>query len=103
MPVCRTCGQQFQWGNWDGKWVMLEPLVSHAGMDRAYIDEHGTYRADHRDRHPNGESVNVTRLEYRVKSEEVLVHTDESIGEAQDAIASETGWFEKMKGKVTRD
>jgi hypothetical protein len=66
MPYCQGCGGTFQWGFMEGKWVPLEPVESHADMDRTYVDEHGQLRADHRDRHENGVSVNVTRLQMKV-------------------------------------
>lgn len=66
MAACRTCGSQFQWGRVDGTWVPLEPVETHDDMDRTYVDENGVLRADHRDRHPGGASVNATRLDVKI-------------------------------------
>lgn len=71
MPRCNTCGDNFQWGLCDGKWVLLEPVESHDDLDRTFIDENGELRADHRDRHPGGGSINVQRLERKIHVEEV--------------------------------
>lgn len=56
------------WGNFDGRWVPLEPIDRHADLDRTYVDENGELRADHRDRHPGGRSVNVQRLDRKVRA-----------------------------------
>lgn len=69
MAVCNGCGQFFDWGFCDGKWVLLEPIESHDDLDRTYVDENGMLRADHRDRHAGGGTVNVERLTKKVKSE----------------------------------
>lgn len=67
MAICKGCGSKFQWGFCDGKWVPLEPVESHDDMDRTYVDENGTLRADHRDRHDgNVASINVMRLDRKV-------------------------------------
>lgn len=71
MAQCRGCGETFDWGFCDGKWVPLEPVESHDDLDRTYIDEDGELRADHRDRHPHGRSVNVTRLDAKVRADDV--------------------------------
>jgi hypothetical protein len=70
MAICKGCGGQFDWGKQDDKWVLLEPVASHAGMDRVYVDENGELRADHRDRHPGGKTLNVASLDRRVKAED---------------------------------
>lgn len=63
MSFCKNCGHEIDWGFMDGKWVPLEPVASHAEMDRRYVDENGVLRADHRDRHEEGTTtVNVERL-----------------------------------------
>lgn len=102
MATCKGCGAHFQWGFVDGKWVPLEPVETHDDLDKTYVDENGVLRADHRDRHGT-QSVNVMRLDQKVRAEpiDVTAEPDElSVGEAQDAIASETGWFEKMRSKT---
>lgn len=71
MAICKYCGDTFQWGFCDGRWVPLEPAQTHDDMDRTYVDERGELRADHRDRHPGGGSVNVTRLERKVRASDV--------------------------------
>lgn len=71
MATCNGCGAKFEWGRCDGQWVPLEPQATHDGMDRTYVDENGELRADHRDRHPGGGSVNVARLDRKVKSQDV--------------------------------
>lgn len=68
MALCKGCGREFQWGFCDGKWVPLEPIALHEGLDRQYVDENGVLRADHRDRHVGGSSVNVQRLDRAVKA-----------------------------------
>jgi len=75
MATCRNCGGTFTWGNLDGKWVMLEPVETHGDLDRTYVDENGELRADHRDRHPGGSSVNVARLDRKVKADDVAEET----------------------------
>ena len=90
MPFCRTCGQQFQWGWCDDQWVLLEPIESHDDLDKSYMDANGTPRADHRDRHDElGASVNVVRLERRIKADVVVAEDPDPIGddvgEQQDA------------------
>jgi hypothetical protein len=99
MAMCRGCGAAFQWGFCDGKWVPLEPINTHEGMDRAYVDEDGVLRADHRDRHESGATVNVTRLDRKVRAdaaaeretnyEERLLQEMDSVGEAQDTLNAE--------------
>lgn len=71
MPNCRSCGMPFDWGYCDDKWVLLEPTDSHDDLPRTFVDENGELRADHRDRHPGGPTVNVTRLDRKVQVEEV--------------------------------
>lgn len=71
MALCKGCGAEFQWGFCDGKWVPLEPAATHDDMVRTYVDEDGVLRADHRDRHAGGSSVNVQRLDQKVKPEQV--------------------------------
>lgn len=73
MPICRTCGGEFDWGDLgDGKWALLQPIGLDRGMDRRYVDEDGVPRADHRDLHPHaGRTVAVTRLEQRIKAEDI--------------------------------
>jgi hypothetical protein len=71
MPYCNGCGGVFEWGFHDGKWVLLEPAATHDDLDRTYVDENGVLRADHRDRHPRGETVNVERLSNKVKVADV--------------------------------
>lgn len=61
----------FTWGNLDGKWIPLEPVETHGDLDRTYVDEHGELRADHRDRHPGGASVNISRLERKIPADQV--------------------------------
>lgn len=56
MPHCNFCGEAFEWGFCDGKWVLLEPKGSDIGMDLTIVDEDGELRADHRDRHPADKS-----------------------------------------------
>jgi hypothetical protein len=70
MPACNTCGEPFEWG-WDGeRWLPLEPIATHEGLDRTFVDENEVLRADHRDRHQEGMSgVNVTRLQKKVPAE----------------------------------
>ena len=70
MAFCRVCGETFQWGFCDGSWVPLELRETHVDLDRSYVDEFGELRADHRDRHSGGASVNVTRLEHKVAATE---------------------------------
>lgn len=70
MALCRGCGATFQWGYCNGKWIPLEPVESHGDLDRSYVDENGVLRADHRDRHPLGVSVNVKRLDNKVKAQD---------------------------------
>lgn len=73
MALCKGCGATFQWGFCDGKWVPLEPVVSHDDLSRTYVDENGVLRADHRDRHgPDQSSVNVTRLDRKVHPKELV-------------------------------
>jgi hypothetical protein len=71
MATCRGCGDTFDWGFCDGRWVPLEPVETHDDLDRTYVDEDGELRADHRDRHSGGRSVNVARLDRKVRAEEV--------------------------------
>jgi hypothetical protein len=70
MPACNTCGEPFEWG-WDGeRWLPLEPIATHEGLDRTFVDENEVLRADHRDKHQEGMSgVNVTRLQKKVPAE----------------------------------
>jgi hypothetical protein len=63
-----------EWGNQDGKWIPLEPIATHDDLDRSFVDEDGVLRADHRDR-CRGKSVNITRLDKKVKAQEVLPTT----------------------------
>lgn len=71
MAQCKQCGQPMDWGHGDdGRWVPLEPVATHDDLDRTYVDEEGQLRADHRDRHPHGRSVNVTRLSKKVKAKQ---------------------------------
>lgn len=70
MAVCTTCGGSFQWGRSDDRWILLEPIETHDDLDRSYVDENGELRADHRDRHPGGASVNVERLDRKIKAED---------------------------------
>lgn len=71
MPLCTSCGAEFEWGFHDGAWVLLEPIATHADLDRTYVDEDGVLRADHRDRHPRGSTVNVERLDRKVRVADV--------------------------------
>jgi hypothetical protein len=67
---CKQCGEEIDWGSVDGKkWVPLEPIESHDGMDRSFVDENGILRADHRDRHNKNESVSIMRLDKKIKAE----------------------------------
>jgi hypothetical protein len=78
MPACKTCGREFEWGyNQDtGKWVLLEPVATHDDLPRTFLDEDGTLRADHRDRHEKGSSgVNVTRLTKKIPVEMAREHS----------------------------
>jgi hypothetical protein len=72
MPICHSCGEPFDWG-WDAqaqRWLPLEPIATHEGLDRTFVDENEVLRADHRDRHQEGQSgVNVTRLQKKVPAE----------------------------------
>ena len=70
MPICNTCGEPFEWG-WDGeRWLPLEPIATHEGLDRTFVDENEVLRADHRDKHQEGMSgVNITRLQKKVPAE----------------------------------
>jgi len=70
MPACHTCGEPFEWG-WDGeRWMPLEPIATHEGLDRTFVDENEVLRADHRDKHQEGMSgVNITRLAKKVPAE----------------------------------
>lgn len=72
MKTCEGCGLPFEWGFCDGKWVPLEPLATSVGLPRAYVDEDGELRADHRDRPEHdsggyGEVTNLTRLAHKIK------------------------------------
>lgn len=70
----------FTWGNLDGKWIPLEPVETHEDLARTYVDENGELRADHRDRHPDGASVNIERLSRKIPAEEVPdVEVDNSL------------------------
>jgi hypothetical protein len=71
MATCKGCGMPFTWGNLNGKWVPLEPTETHSDLDRTYVDENGELRADHRDRHSGGASVNISRLDRKIPAEQV--------------------------------
>ena len=85
MAICRGCGDEIQWGFCDGRWVPLEPVKSHDDLDRTYVDENGELRADHRDRHDGQASVNVVRLDSKVKVADV--ETEQSIARRFAAAA----------------
>lgn len=80
MATCRTCGSEFQWGRVDGTWVPLEPVTTHDGMDRTYVDENGVLRADHRDRHSGGASVNAIRLDVKVPADKAAEVEQAEVG-----------------------
>lgn len=76
MAHCRNCGDQMQWA-YDqdrGAWVPLVPVGKDTHLDRRFVDENGTLRADHRDYCINGDgaTVNVRRLSKKVRAEDVL-------------------------------
>jgi hypothetical protein len=105
MPFCKNCGKPFEWGWDDGndRWVLLEPVGTDDDLHKSFVDENGNYRADHRDRCNGGvPTVTVQRLRQLIPPGEEgpeVTEPIESVGEAQDAIASETGWFEKMRAR----
>src|SRR5215469_8393006 len=100
MPFCRDCGMPFEWG-WDAegdRWVLLEPIATDADLSKSFVDENGVNRADHRDRCGGGITVSVTRLRKKIPPEVVIEEPEceeviETVGEAQDALADERGWF----------
>ena len=76
MPNCNRCIAPFDWGrDENGSWIPLEPVESHADLDRTYVDENGVARADHRDRHEKGGSgVNVKRLPVKIPAATATEH-----------------------------
>ena len=72
MPYCRTCGEPFDWGyeTTTNRWIPLEPVDTDGDLDKSFVDEDGQLRADHRDR-CRGRSVNVIRLDHKVKVDEL--------------------------------
>ena len=97
MAFCKVCGDVFQWGFCDGQWVPLEPSKTHDDLDKTYVDEFGDLRADHRDRHSGGASVNVTRLEQKVPASE-LAPEPEPVEKGM-AVGKEPGWFARRRAR----
>jgi len=64
MALCKYCGEPFQWGRVEDRWIPLVPTDRHDGLDRAFQDEDGVLRADHRLVCPNhgGGAVRAVRL-----------------------------------------
>lgn len=91
---CKECGKPFQWGFCDQRWVLLEPTETHADLEKSFVDEDGVPRADHRDRHTQLPSINVTRLSRRlpaeISTEPDLDEEDMSVGEVQDMLHNES-------------
>lgn len=73
MAICKGCGDPIEWGydHVTGRWIPLEPEATDSKLDKAFVDENGVLRADHRERclgGPGG-AVNVTRLSKKVPGE----------------------------------
>lgn len=74
MPVCKFCQKPFSWGLADGKWVPLVPVGEEGELDRAYQDENGVLRAEHRAvcLRQGGPTVRVARLAKAVPAKDVM-------------------------------
>lgn len=65
MPVCKFCGEFFDWGNDGDRWVPLIPSGGEiAGMEVRYTDSDGTLRAPHAQicTRPGSDTVRIKRL-----------------------------------------
>lgn len=63
MAVCKFCGDRFDWGRLNDKWVPLVPIDLHDGMMLTMADSNGNPRADHNKVCAGrGKTVTVTML-----------------------------------------
>lgn len=64
MAICKFCGNLFDWGSCNGKWVTLIPVGEDSSYEKAYQDEEGKFRAAHKNvcTKAGFGSLNVTKL-----------------------------------------
>ena len=89
MATCKGCGKPMDWGydSVTGRWVPLEPIETHMDLQRTFLDENGTLRADHRDRHGEGMTVNVTRLPKKVPAELAEQMTEGAVSQLVERVS----------------
>lgn len=97
MAICKFCGKAFSWGNADGKWVPLVPVGEDDSLDRAYQDENGRLRAEHRAVCVirGGPTVRVARLAVAVPAANVLPSPPEVEAETGEIVAQPSPPVEK--------
>ena len=86
MAVCKFCGQQFQWGRADDKWIPLQLIGEEGDVDRTHIDENGVLRAAHKAFCTYASAVAVVRLTSPVPAGNILpvqVEKPELVGPLQ--------------------